>query len=186
MITVPCDKYAIPEVKAVLEYLNSIEGKAIITGQHTQSRPMEEVEHIRAVTGKLPALCGFELLAYSPNINREDADEACLKEVDDAAGTLKQAYEWAAKKGLITLTWHWFSPLGGRDKSFYAVNTDFDARKAVCEGTPEYEAMCHDLDVMADILKGFQEKHIPILWRPFHEAEGDWFWWGSKGYDAAR
>ena len=113
MITVPCDKYAIPEVKAVLEYLNSIEGKAIITGQHTQSRPMEEVEHIRAVTGKLPALCGFELLAYSPNINREDADEACLKEVDDAAGTLKQAYEWAEKKGLITLTWHWFSPLGG-------------------------------------------------------------------------
>ena len=75
MIITPCDKKAIPEVKAVLEYLNSIEGKAIITGQHTQSRPMEEIEHIQKVTGKLPALCGFELLAYSPNINMADADE---------------------------------------------------------------------------------------------------------------
>lgn len=186
MIITPCDKIAIPEVKAVLEYLNSIEGKAIVTGQHTQSRPMEEIEHIQKVTGKLPALCGFELLAYSPNINRADADEECLTEVETAAGTLQQAYEWAEKKGLITLTWHWFSPLGGRDKSFYAVNTDFDARKAVCAGTPEHEAMCHDLDVMAELLKGFQEKRIPILWRPFHEADGDWFWWGAKGGDTAR
>ena len=104
MITTPCDKHAMPEVKAVLEYLDSIEGKAIITGQHTQSRPMEETEHIRKLTGKLPALCGFELLAYSPNINREDADEECLTEVETAAGTLQQAYEWAEKKGLITLT----------------------------------------------------------------------------------
>ena len=46
--------------------------------------------------------------------------------------------------------------------------------------------MCHDMDVMAELLKGFQDKHIPILWRPFHEAEGDWFWWGKKGPDTAR
>ena len=151
MITTPCDKHAIPEVKRVLEYLNSMEGKAILTGQHTQSMPMEETARILEVTGKLPALCGFELLAYSPNINRSDADEACLSEVEEASGTLQKAYEWAQKGGLITFTWHWFSPLGGRDKSFYAENTDFDAEKALQKGTPEHQAMCHDLDVMADL-----------------------------------
>lgn len=186
MITTPCDKNAIPEVHRVLEYLNSIEGKAIITGQHTQSMGMEEVECIFQKTGKLPALCGFELLAYSPNINWADADEECLTEIKEAAGTLAKAYEWAEKKGLITLTWHWFSPLGGRDKSFYTERTDFDAEKALCEGTLEHMAMCHDLDIMAEMLRGFQEKQIPILWRPFHEAEGQWFWWGAKGADVAR
>ncbi len=186
MITTPCDKNAIPEVRRVLEYLNSIEGKAIITGQHTQSMGMEEVECIQQKTGKLPALCGFELLAYSPNINWADADEECLAEVKEAAGTLAKAYEWAEKKGLITLTWHWFSPIGGKDKAFYTEKTDFDADKALCEGTLENMAMCHDLDIMAELLRGFQEKHIPILWRPFHESEGQWFWWGAKGVDTAR
>ena len=181
MIITPCDKKATPEVKQVLAYLNSIEGNHILTGQHTQSMPMEEVQKIKEVTGKLPAVCGFELLSYSPNINRADADAACLSEVDEAAGTLEKAYEWAEKKGLITFTWHWFSPLYGRDKSFYSDNTDFDPENALIEASPENLAMCHDMDVMAELLKGFQDKHIPILWRPFHESEGAWFWWGRKG-----
>ena len=186
MITTPCDKKATPEVKRVLEYLNSIEGKAMLTGQHTQSMGMEETECILRETGDLPALCGFELLAYSPNINWRDADEECLTEVKEAMGTLQRAYEWAKKKGLITLTWHWFSPIGGKDKAFYTEKTDFDADKALEEGTLEYMAMCRDLDIMAGLLKGFQEKNIPILWRPFHECDGDWFWWGAKGVDTAR
>ena len=186
MITTPCDKKAIPEVTRVLEYLSSVEGKNILTGQHTQSMGMEETNYIEKITGKLPAVCGFELLAYSPNINWEDADEACLSEVREATGTLEKAYEWAERKGLLTFTWHWFSPLGGRDKSFYTENTDFDGTKALQEGTEEYLAMCHDLDVMAELLRGFQEKQIPVLWRPFHEAEGAWFWWGAKGPETAK
>ena len=91
MITMPCDKNAIPEVHRVLEYLNSIEGKSIITGQHTQSMGMEEVECILQETGQLPALCGFELLAYSPNINWGDAGEECLAEIKEAAKTLNKA-----------------------------------------------------------------------------------------------
>ncbi len=185
MIITPCDKQATPEVKQVLKYLNSIEGKHILTGQHTQSMPMEEVQKIKEITGLLPAVCGFELLSYSPNINRSDADEACLSEVDEAAGTLEKAYEWAEKKGLITFTWHWFSPLYGRDKSFYSENTDFDPENALIEGSPENLSMCHDMDVMAKLLRGFQDKHIPILWRPFHESEGAWFWWGRKGPEVA-
>ena len=26
----------------------------------------------------------------------------------------------------------------------------------------------------------------PVLWRPFHESDGDWFWWGAKGPETAR
>ena len=186
MITTPCNPDAIKEVKAVLKYLNEIEGRHIITGQHTLTMEQEELVKIQEITGKQPALCGFELLSYSPNIHLETADEECITEVTRNQGTLARAWEWAEKGGLITFTWHWFSPIGGRDKAFYTDKTDFDAEEALKAGTPENIAMCNDLDVMASILQPFCDKHIPILWRPFHEAEGDWFWWGAKGPDVAR
>ena len=182
----PVNKNATKEVKAVLDYLEKIKGQGVIVGQHTQTMAQEELWHLEKVTGKLPALCGFELLAYSPNIVRENCDDAAWEEIEKNQGTLQCAYEWAEKGGLLTFTWHWYSPIGGKDKSFYAENTDFDASGVLTEGTPERKAFYHDMDVMAELLKGFQEKQIPILWRPFHEAEGEWFWWGAKGMDVAR
>lgn len=182
----PVNKNASAEVYNVLEYFEKLKGNGILVGQHTLTREQEELDHLRRVTGKLPALCGFELLSYSPNIVEENCDEVAWAEINANKRTLERAYEWAEKGGLITLTWHWYSPIGGRDKSFYAQNTDFDASKVLIEDTPERKAFYRDMDAMAEILKGFQEKHIPILWRPFHEAEGDWFWWGVKGMEVAR
>lgn len=173
-------------VKSVLRYLAEISGKKIISGQHTQNHAQKELHFIEKLTGKKPALLGFELLSYSPNINYADTDEECMEEVQQNYGTLRRAWDWAAQKGLITFTWHWFSPLSGRSKSFYAKNTDFDSRKACVKGTAEYNAMISDLDVMAGILRPFCEAKIPILWRPLHEGDGDWFWWGANGSDALK
>jgi mannan endo-1,4-beta-mannosidase len=52
---------------------------------------------------------------------------------------------------------------------------------AVKEGTKEYEATVADIRMMAGLLRPFAVKDIPILWRPLHEGEGDWFWWGVSG-----
>lgn len=175
-----------PEAQALLDYLCSLRGKGILTGQHTQTRAQEELHYIHEVTGKYPALCGFELLGYSPNINRADSSEECLTEADEAAGTLKNALEWAECGGIITMTWHWFSPLGGRDKSFFSRNTDFSPSKALIDGTAENRAFFSDMDYMAGILTQFCERHIPILWRPFHEAEGNWFWWSIDGAEVVK
>ena len=109
-----------------------------------------------------------------------------MTEVVNARGTLRKAWEWARLGGLITFTWHWFSPLGGRDKSFYSENTDFSASRAAQSGTPENAAFLNDLDYMAGLLRSFSDEHIPILWRPFHEAEGSWFWWGREGAEPCK
>ena len=176
------NKNATEAAKKLLNFLEETAGKKIITGQHTQTNPMEEIDYIREVTGKEPLLRGFELLSYSSNINYEDADKDCLTEVYENRGTVETALEWAKKKkGIVTLSFHWFSPLGGRDKSFYAKNTDFDAEKILKDNTPEREAFYRDMDVIAKELRKFQEADVPVLWRPFHEAYGDWFWWGAKG-----
>ncbi len=177
----PCDPGALQCVRTVLAGLGALTGRGILTGQHTKTRGLEELRHIEAVTGKQPALLGFELLACSPNINWLDTDEECMDEVTANLGTLRRAREWAASGGLVTLTWHWFSPLGGHGKSFFMRNTDFDASRALIDGTPENRALLSDLDVMAGLLRPFCDAGIPILWRPFHEGDGDWFWWGAKG-----
>ncbi len=173
---------ATESAKELLNYLSDTAGNAIITGQHTQTVPMEEIDYIKEVTGKEPLLRGFELLAYSPNINYDDAGEECLTEVYENRNTVESAIDWANEtNGIVTLTFHWFSPIGGRDKSFYTVNTDFDPERILIDNTPERKAFYHDMDVIADELRKFLENDIPVLWRPFHEAYGDWFWWGSKG-----
>lgn len=185
-ISVPSNPDSQECVKNVMNYLADISFDKMITGQHTQTMAQEELHHIRKITGKEPALLGFELLSYSPNINYTDTDDECMKEVEENYGTLKRAWEWADRRGLITFTWHWFSPLGGHGKAFYSDNTDFDASRAVIAGTPENTAFISDLDYMAGLLRPFCDKKIPIIWRPFHEGDGNWFWWGSKGAETVK
>ena len=185
-ILTPVNPNAQDCVKSVLKYLSDISGDKVITGQHTQTMAMEELHHIKKITGKEPALLGFELLSYSPNINYLDTDDECMSEVVENFGTLKRAWEWADRRGLITFTWHWFSPLGGRSKSFFTDNTDFDASKAIIDGTSEHKALISDMDYMAGLLRPFCDRGIPILWRPFHEGDGNWFWWGVKGPEVVK
>jgi len=182
----PCNPAASGEARSLLNYLSDLRGKGILLGQHTQTMAQEETAYIYEATGKTPALCGFELLAYSPNINYSESTKECLTEVEENKNTLETAWLWAQRKAIITFTWHWFSPLYGTDKAFYQKNTSFDARLALEEGTPERKAFISDMDAMAELLKPFCEKRVPILWRPFHEANGDWFWWGGRGPETAR
>ena len=163
MLTTPCNPRALPCVHKLLKYFDAIEGKGILTGQHTQSMAQEELHHIEQVTGKRPALLGFELLGYSPNIDLEGATEACIIEVEENRGTLERAWEWIHQGGIVTFTWHWFSPLGGHDKAFYMEHTDFDARRALIEGSPEHAAFLRDLDHMAALLQPFCEART---WMP--------------------
>ena len=182
----PANPHLQPEALGLLRWLAALEGRGILTGQHTQTREQEELRLIGRETGKQPAVSGFELLAESPNIRLEGASQECVAEVENNRGTLPLAMEWGRRGGIVTFTWHWFSPLGGRDKSFYTRNTDFDPRGALRKGTAEHQAFLHDLDHMAGLLQPFCAAHIPVLWRPFHEADGGWFWWGSRGPDTAR
>ena len=64
--------------------------------------------------------------------------------------------------------------------SFYAENNDFDADRALRPGTWENEVFVADLAEAAGYLRLLRDAGIPVLWRPFHEAAGGWFWWGKS------
>ena len=183
----PVNANATAEAVKLLDYLYDVRGKGIITAQHTQTIPCEEIEYIKEQTGKEPKMRGFEMLAYSPNINYADASEACLTEVYENRDTMEVARNWAkSTDGIVTLSFHWFSPLGGRDKAFYAEHTDFDPCQVLVEGTAERKAFYSDMDRIAEELRLFYNDNIPVLWRPFHESDGTWFWWGRKGPAVAK
>ena len=66
-----------------------------------------------------------------------------------------------------------------KDYAFYKADTAFDATNATVEGTWENKVFTEDLKNAAAYLKLLRDADIPVLWRPFHEAAGGWFWWGK-------
>ena len=66
-----------------------------------------------------------------------------------------------------------------KDYAFYKADTEFDATNATVEGTWENKVFTEDLKNAAADLKLLRDADIPVLWRPFHEAAGGWFWWGK-------
>jgi mannan endo-1,4-beta-mannosidase len=57
---------------------------------------------------------------------------------------------------------------------------DFNADRATVKDTWENYYFQKDLAQVAEYLKLLQAEGIPVLWRPFHEASGGWFWWGKN------
>ncbi|MBR3760454.1 MAG: glycoside hydrolase [Ruminococcus sp.] len=136
-----------------------------------------EFEYIMEQTGKQPAIRGIDLLAYRSNTDWMDHAP-------------ERAIEWVNEyKGIATLTWHWNVPSveGGEEVAFYVESTGntpfttFSITKALEEGTWENKQLLADIDAIAAELTKLKEADVPVLWRPLHEAEGAWFWWGAEG-----
>lgn len=166
------------EAVALHGYLRSIYRTRIVSGQHE----LADAEYVASVTGRYPALLGLDLMRYSPNGGGT---------TDDA---VQQAIAWHERGGIVTFTWHWWSPSGQIDdssqncpwyRSFYTECTTFDITRALTTGTPEHEVLLRDLDAIAVQLEALQQARVPVLFRPLHEAEGGWFWWGARGPTAA-
>jgi hypothetical protein len=43
-----------------------------------------------------------------------------------------------------------------------------------------YKRWVRQVDEIASFLKQLQDAKVPVLWRPYHEMNGDWFWWGGR------
>lgn len=161
-----------PEARALLNYFADIYGKKIIAGQHDGWRftngLSEELSYITNTTGKLPALLEMDLSGYTGA--RRDREHRLMQ----------HALDWSQNRhGLLALCWHWRAPLN--EPQFYSKDTTFDIARAVTPGTPEYAGVERDFDAVAGELAFLRDARVPVLWRPLHEANGRWFWWGAGG-----
>lgn len=140
-----------------------------------------EFEYIKEKTGKQPAIRGIDFLAYNTSSTwRDHAPERVI--------------EWVNKyHGIATVSWHWNVPCekGSDDIAFYVESanpkfTTFSCTKAVEEGTWENSVVMADIELIAGELKKLKDADVPVLWRPLHEAEGGWFWWGAEGAEPCK
>jgi mannan endo-1,4-beta-mannosidase len=160
---------ASPAARKLYAYLWSQYGRKTLTGQQEQGsappNPNAELDYLQRVTGKLPAILGLDYIDPRDN----DAVNA-------------RATAWARSGGIVTLCWHWGAPDIGT--GYENSKKDFDVAAALKPGTPQNVAMMRDMTEVARLLTVLRDRAVPVLWRPFHEFSGDWFWWGKHGPDA--
>lgn len=157
---------ATAEARSLYAYLNDIYGARTLTGQQEsfwhEGGARYELDYIKGISGKEPAVLGLD---YLDPLYRSDSN--------------KRAAAWYSQGGVATICWHWGNPLVG--PGYDQSKIYFNAYDALKPGTPENAAMMSDLANIAGYLGELQAQNIPVLWRPFHEFTGDWFWWGKCG-----
>lgn len=166
--------------RTLYKYLVSIYGKKILSGQ----QDLSWAEWIKTQTGKTPALVSVDLMDYSPS----------RVERGTRGTSVEDAITHHQRGGIVSVLWHWNAPVGLYDteehrwwSGFYTDATDFDIAKTLANPNgANYTLIIRDIDAIAVQLKRLQAAGVPVLWRPLHEAEGGWFWWGAKGPEAAK
>ncbi len=172
-----CNPEASDEARALYSYLCDIYGTKILSGQTCDQGPYgKEIQAIKKTTGKLPAVIAMDFMDYSPS-----------RVAHGTTGYTTEYAQTAWENGqIVAMHWHWTAPepyiTGDWGGSFYTSNTNLDLAK-IMNGEDEegYELLMSDMDVIAQQLTILKDAHVPILFRPLHEASGGWFWWGAAG-----
>jgi mannan endo-1,4-beta-mannosidase len=150
------------QTQNLYNFLVDTYGKRMLAGQVNKAwLPLIESE----TGGKQPAIMGYDYMGF---IGGQGADTP-------------YTIDWVTNSGGIAhYQWHWICPDRSGDmyhkygKLANALNNP---------GSSDYNDILRDLDAVAGEMKKLQDAGVPILWRPLHEAEGGWFWWGMEGKD---
>ncbi len=156
---------ATEKAQLLYDYLCSVSGHGIIAGTEEgcgAAAANNEINYLKKVTGKYPALRGLDFIN------------------DDFEGVVSRATFWAnSMHGIVTIGWHWGTPPDGI--GYESSKGSINLTEALTEGTDLYNAMIEQMDIAAGYLKQLQDEGVVVLWRPFHEFDGQWFWWGKGG-----
>jgi mannan endo-1,4-beta-mannosidase len=182
----PVTPNASPEAAALLQLIYDVSGKYTLTGQHnfpnTKSR---NSQFASKYIGKTPVIFGSDW----GHAKAGDSD-SYLARPDIVQEAIRQHHLGA----IVALCWHAVPPtadepitfrqLPGSDpkmlKSVQGKLLDEQFRDVLTPGTALYNHWCEQVDAIAVFLKQLQDAHVPVLWRPYHEMNGDWFWWGGR------
>jgi mannan endo-1,4-beta-mannosidase len=167
----PADRDLIAEARRVLDYLQSVRGKNMLSGiSGSQDAQPWAVLH---TTGREPAIRGGDMAGY--HRKWEKMYQQVMQHTVDRA-----IRWWREKGGIVALQYHWMKPGDPEGSAWVAPprgTGPLDLAKAVTPGTEENEAVMADLKITADYLEQLAQARVPVLWRPLHEIDGGWFWW---------
>ncbi|KQM69298.1 hypothetical protein ASE74_04615 [Pedobacter sp. Leaf216] len=128
---------------------------------------------VKTLTGSYPAVYGYDFL----HMTNFSAGNWFDYEKSIARTLTIEAYN---RGGINTYSWHYANPVS--KGSFYWADSPVSAVDQVLPGGTANEPFKASLKIVADYAKtliGADGKLVPIIFRPFHEMDGSWFWWGS-------
>lgn len=182
----PVTKGASPEARALLKFFYSISGQYTLTGQHNYPNVRDRNTQFAAnYIGRTPVVYSTDWGFERPG----NADSYLARQ-----DIVNEAIRQNKLGSLITICWHavpptadepvTFQPLPGADStklaSVQGKLLDQQFKDVLTPGTALYKHWCQQVDSIAVYLKKLQDAHVPVLWRPYHEMNGDWFWWGGR------
>jgi mannan endo-1,4-beta-mannosidase len=169
----PANPNASSQAKAVLKYFQSLDAgteKHLISGQfdnYGDRARMGLMDQIHDKTGHYPGLLGVDyagkggVVIGQPNL---------------------AAIDYWRHGGLVTVSTHLYDPQnpigdgGLRDR-------DVDLNDLLDEKSENHARWLKELDRVAEGLTQLRDAGVVVLWRPFHEMNGNWFWWNGKDPD---
>lgn len=171
------DKKATSETKALYQKLNKLTQKGFLFGHQddlaygVKWKYEDGRSDIKDVVGDYPAVYGWDIAGLendSPN-NIDGVPFAKMKQYITEAN---------ARGGISTISWHFDNPKTEKN----AWDNTPNSLKTILPGAENNAKFTSWLDKAATFflsLKDKNGKNIPILFRPFHELTGGWFWWGK-------
>lgn len=176
----PVDKEATKETVNLYTNLKKLAEKGFMFGHQddlaygVEWKYKEGRSDVKEVAGDYPAIYGWELGGIERNNNEVNLDGVPFKKMKQY---IKQGYE---RGGVITISWHADSPLGNYKNAW---DTTPGTVASINPGGANHALYKEWLDKVATFLsslKGSRGEAIPVLFRPFHELTGNWFWWGKN------
>jgi mannan endo-1,4-beta-mannosidase len=182
----PVNPNATPEARALLKKLCSVTGKGVLSGHHNfpDHRSLDS-DAVFEATQKYPAIWGSDF----GFLDGEDKDSMIHRDL-----MIEEAKKQYAAGSIIYLCWHMLRPTedepgkanpnGGTSESWggsvQAKLTDEQWAELIASDSPLHQRWEKYMDTAAGYLKQLQDAHIPVIWRPMHENNGAFFWWGGR------
>lgn len=169
------DKNATPETENLYQNLILLQEKGFLFGHQddlaygVKWRYEEGRSDIKDVTGDYPALYGWDLGGIEHQ-KSNNIDGVPFKKMKN---WIKEIYD---RGGVSTISWHMDNPLTMKN----SWDTTPGSLRSILPNGEKHQLYLSWLDQAAQFLgniKGSDGKKIPILYRPFHELTGNWFWW---------
>lgn len=175
--SVPSDKQATLQTKKLYTNLQRLAKKGVMFGhqddlaygigwQYEAGR-----SDVKSVAGDYPAVYGWDL----GHIERGDSVNLDNVPFNKMRGFIQDAYK---RGGVSTISWHLNNPYNG--KTAWDTTTTIKHILAGGETKRKYDLYLTKVADFMKSLKGPKGESVPVIFRPFHELSGSWFWWGKK------
>ncbi|HYW94302.1 MAG TPA: glycosyl hydrolase [Bacteroidales bacterium] len=204
----PVNPYASEKAQALLGFMYDISGNYTLSGQHNYiSTGSKYTRLMEEMTGRSPVVWGSDFSFCYQGDHPESFQHCGPLNLSDPADSvyytgvtmpearqemIEEAKRMYAKGHIITLMWHGCFPADGeccQGESIWAMENrpgDSIWNQLVTDGTALNDAWKAQADKVAGYLAQLRDAGIPVLWRPYHEMNGVWFWWcdhpGDQGF----